>query len=565
MYSDCSKDPTLVFETHAEVSLPHSDSGLGDEPASCMFNGAEMEPGSRGPDGLRGILCTLSPEAKAQESLADSDLLKPASSISSISQSNKGINVKEILKSLVAAPLDVGESGPEPAAYPENQVLKRETQAMMPMQFHSFDRSVVVPAKKPGSMAVNTVVTSGSSMASSGSTPNIFTAASATPKSMINTTGATEPAASSCSSSSSFVNGATSKNLPAVQTVGPMPEDTMENMSITAKLERALEKVAPLLREIFVDFAPFLSRTLLGSHGQELLIEGLVCMKSSTSVVELVMLLCSQEWQNSIQKNAGLAFIELINEGRLLCHAMKDHIVRVANEAEFILNRQRAEDVHKHAEFESNCAQYAMDRREEEKMCDHLISAAKHRDRVTANQLKQKIINILTNKHGAWGVLTHSQLHDFWRLDYWEDDLRRRRRFVRNPFGSTHLDISCKSLEDYGHEEEDVLKGRKSFRGHAAVSQSPEAELMLEGEDDAISLLQEKDMDNLAGPVLMSTPAQLVAPVLVARGTLSITTSEIYFEVDEEDPAFKRTDPRKNGPKPQGMCLILKIQPVQIF
>jgi len=46
--------------------------------------------------------------------------------------------------------------------------------------------------------------------------------------------------------------------------------------SITAKLERALEKVAPLLREIFVDFAPFLSRTLLGSHGQELLIEGTV-------------------------------------------------------------------------------------------------------------------------------------------------------------------------------------------------------------------------------------------------------------------------------------------------
>nr|XP_037842875.1 neurobeachin-like [Chlorocebus sabaeus] len=86
---------------------------------------------------------------------------------------------------------------------------------------------------------------------------------------------------------------------------------------------------------------------------------------------------------------------------------MKDHIVRVANEAEFILNRQRAEDVHKHAEFESQCAQYAADRREEEKMCDHLISAAKHRDHVTANQLKQKILNILTNKHGAWGAVSH--------------------------------------------------------------------------------------------------------------------------------------------------------------
>ncbi|KAG7254668.1 hypothetical protein CRUP_020190, partial [Coryphaenoides rupestris] len=60
----------------------------------------------------------------------------------------------------------------------------------------------------------------------------------------------------------------------------------------------------------------------------------------------------SQEWQNSIQKNAGLAFIELVNEGRLLSHTMKDHLVRVANEAEFILSRQRAEDIHKHAEFE---------------------------------------------------------------------------------------------------------------------------------------------------------------------------------------------------------------------
>ena len=37
---------------------------------------------------------------------------------------------------------------------------------------------------------------------------------------------------------------------------------------------------------------------------------------------------------------------------RLLSHAMKDHLVRVANEAEFILNRQRVEDVQKHGEFE---------------------------------------------------------------------------------------------------------------------------------------------------------------------------------------------------------------------
>uniref|UniRef100_A0A673TBE5 Neurobeachin n=1 Tax=Suricata suricatta TaxID=37032 RepID=A0A673TBE5_SURSU len=539
--------PTPGEDIQLESSIPHTDSGIGEEQVASILNGAELEAGP-GPDAMCELLSTLSSEVKkSQESLTEnpSELLKPAPSISSISQT-KGINVKEILKSLVAAPVEIAECGPEPIPYPD-PALKREAQAILPMQFHSFDRSVVVPVKKPppGSLAVTTVgaAAAGSGLPA-GSTSNIFAATGATPKSMINTTGAVDSGSSSSSSSSSFVNGATSKNLPAVQTVAPMPEDSAENMSITAKLERALEKVAPLLREIFVDFAPFLSRTLLGSHGQELLIEGLVCMKSSTSVVELVMLLCSQEWQNSIQKNAGLAFIELINEGRLLCHAMKDHIVRVANEAEFILNRQRAEDVHKHAEFESQCAQYAADRREEEKMCDHLISAAKHRDHVTANQLKQKILNILTNKHGAWGAVSHSQLHDFWRLDYWEDDLRRRRRFVRNAFGSTHAEALLKAAVEYGTEE-DVLKSRKAFRSQAIVNQNAETELMLEGDDDAVSLLQEKEIDNLAGPVVLSTPAQLIAPVVVAKGTLSITTTEIYFEVDEDDPAFKKIDTKR--------------------
>nr|XP_046150351.1 neurobeachin-like isoform X3 [Oncorhynchus gorbuscha] len=559
-YPDQSKEPpTPVEELHIERGcLPHTDSGIGEEQMASVLNGADLDASGPGrADAMSSLLGSLSSgEKHSQESLLEPpglEVLRTTSSISSISHSN--INVRRILKSLVAGPVEGVEPGPEPLPYPDLAVQRETHSPMLPMQFHSFDRSVVVPVKKPppGSLAVNTVGHASSSSLATGSTPNIFVAVSNTPKSMINTTGATDSASSSSTSSSSFVNGATSKNLPAVQPVAPMPEDTVENMSITTKLERALEKVAPLLREIFVDFAPFLSRTLLGSHGQELLIEGLVCMKSSTSVVELVMLLCSQEWQNSIQKNAGLAFIELINEGRLLCHAMKDHIVRVANEAEFILNRQRAEDVHKHAEFESNCAQYTADRREEEKMCDHLISAAKHRDHVTANQLKQKILNILTNKHGAWGSLAQSQLNDFWRLDYWEDDLRRRRRFVRNPFGSTHLDIPCKMLDDYGSKEDELVKSKKGFHSQTVANQSPETDLMLDGDDDTASLLQEKEMDNLAapflprlfvsrGPVVLSTPAQLVAPVIVARGMLSITTTEIYFEVDEDDPSFKLLD-----------------------
>ena len=71
-----------------------------------------------------------------------------------------------------------------------------------------------------------------------------------------------------------------------------------------------------------------------------------------TSAISLVMLLCSQEWQISLQKHAGLAFIELVNEGRLLSHSARDHMVKVANEAEHILNKLRAEDANKHEAFQ---------------------------------------------------------------------------------------------------------------------------------------------------------------------------------------------------------------------
>ena len=179
------------------------------------------------------------------------------------------------------------------------------------------------------------------------------------------------------------------------------------NVSITAKLEKALTTVAPFLRDIFVEFSQILSKVIVGSHGQELISSGLSALRQSSSVIELVMLLCSQEWQTSLQKHAGLSFIELVNEGRLLTHASKDHIVRVANEADFILNRMRADDVKKHAEFEQLCAQTSQERKEEEVICEHLISAARKRDHYYAIKLRDKILNLITDKQGCWFDAVH--------------------------------------------------------------------------------------------------------------------------------------------------------------
>ncbi|CAF1562019.1 unnamed protein product, partial [Rotaria sp. Silwood1] len=173
------------------------------------------------------------------------------------------------------------------------------------------------------------------------------------------------------------------------------------SMNITEKLERALSNIAPFLRDIFIEFSHILTKTLVGSHGQELLPNGLHALKQTASVVELVML--------------------LFNEGRLLSHASKDHVVKVANEADFILNRMRADDIRKASEFEQLSAQTTVERKSEE------------------------------------------------QLYPWEDDLRRRRRLIRNPNGSIHNEATQKSsfngINDdiiiYFIQEENLLKQLK--------------------------------------------------------------------------------------------------------
>uniref|UniRef100_A0A672PHL4 LPS responsive beige-like anchor protein n=1 Tax=Sinocyclocheilus grahami TaxID=75366 RepID=A0A672PHL4_SINGR len=389
-----------------------------------------------GPDAVSEALYTLSSEVRRGQDVTD------------INNKGKNVNVKDILRSLVSAPSD--DIIVDPSLIPPGFLSAvGDASRDQSVQFHSFDRSVVVAPKRMGGAP----------------SPGMSTVSAA----------ASVPSATAASS------GGTPVNSVSVVSAGETVESTESAPGdISERLEHALEKAAPLLREIFVDFAPFLSRTLLGSHGQELLIEGtsLVCMKSSSSVVELVMLLCSQEWQNSIQKNAGLAFIELVNEGSLLIILQAKLLTRLVL---FCL--------------QSQCAQYAAEKRDEEKMCDHLIRAAKYRDHVTSTQLIQKIVNILTDKHGAWGCSAFSRPREFWRLDYWEDDLRRRRRFIRNLFGSTHSEATLKAAAEHG-------------------------------------------------PVNLSTSAQLVAPAVVVKGTLSITAQELYFEVDEEDPSFKNIDPK---------------------
>uniref|UniRef100_A0AC35TY91 DUF4704 domain-containing protein n=1 Tax=Rhabditophanes sp. KR3021 TaxID=114890 RepID=A0AC35TY91_9BILA len=174
---------------------------------------------------------------------------------------------------------------------------------------------------------------------------------------------------------------------------------------LTDKLKKSLDSSAPLLREIINDFRSFLQKNLVGTHGQEILNDerAMALFKNANgSVVEIVMLLCSQEWQTSLQKHAGLALMECLTESRLMAQATKEHILRVATEADFILNRLRAEDVSKHTAFEKEADVKLNEKKSQEKVFDHMIKSARRRETLIATKMLENMKNMLVSHSGKF-------------------------------------------------------------------------------------------------------------------------------------------------------------------
>ncbi|CAI5445927.1 unnamed protein product [Caenorhabditis angaria] len=326
--------------------------------------------------------------------------------------------------------------------------------------------------------------------------------------------------------------------LSKLSALPPVKQTTERREYLTTKLQTALESCAPLLREMMSDFRGYLQKTLLGTHGQEIMNDGKVLetlRNRNSSVIELVMLLCSQEWQTSLQKHAGLAFIELVNEGRLMAHATRDHVLRVANEADFILNRLRAEDVSKHAYFENETREQLSARHEEYSRCDLLIVSGRLRDSINAGRLLEKMSAILSEPGDSQSI------DQFWKLDVWEDDSRRRKRFVPNPIGTKHEEATAgeKIAEEPKESPEEKL--RKILKGLSAYKPS--------GANVTNELVDESDIEKWANEVdptpssqsaCFSTFAKLIAPGIVVPGTLSVTATDLFFDADEEHPLYKR-------------------------
>ncbi len=131
-------------------------------------------------------------------------------------------------------------------------------------------------------------------------------------------------------------------------------------------------------------------------------------------------------------------------------------------------------------------------------------------------------------------------------MDMWEDNTRRHRRLIRNPHGSTHPEATLMAAIEHGETDDVIEQAKQALHSQLAGGRRFDSQVS-EFEEDSASLQDEKDVEletELEGPVVYSTPASLIAPCVVAKGTLSITSSEMYFEVDEDEPVYKELDPK---------------------
>jgi hypothetical protein len=197
----------------------------------------------------------------------------------------------------------------------------------------------------------------------------------------------------------------------------------------------------------------------------------------------------------------------------------------------------RADDIRKSSEFEQLCVQTSLERKEEEKLCDHFINASRQRYQTIASRLEEKYLSTMINNKIDY--LNSSR--PFWKLDLWEDDLRRRRRLIRNSNGiiydgeikkviSTNDDMMAVVFKD-----EYLLKQLKQ--------QKTQHFLQTNNDEDDLSQVDEKDLDqDFSGPIRYATECWLICGTNTIRGTLAITHNALLFDTNEEDENFQKLD-----------------------
>ena len=67
----------------------------------------------------------------------------------------------------------------------------------------------------------------------------------------------------------------------------------------------------------------------------------------------------------------------------------------------------------------------------------------------------------------------------------------------------------------------------------------------LDEEEIAEMILEERSLArDVSGHVIFTSSCHLIAPCVVAPGTLTVTSEALFFTVDEENPEYQKLDPK---------------------
>ncbi len=203
----------------------------------------------------------------------------------------------------------------------------------------------------------------------------------------------------------------------------------------------------------------------------------------------------------------------------------------MANEADFILNRMRADDIRKSDEFEQLCNQTNNERKQEENLSDHFITSSRQRYERNALRLKEKFLSQMINDQVNY--LNDACL--FWKLDPWEDDLRRRRRLITDFNGNSH-EQSLENLSMKEINDEDMITTVLKEESLLKQLKQQKTQNFLQDENEDLSQIDERDSEqDFSGPIRYSTECLLINGILPIQGILAITNNSLLFDASDDE------------------------------
>ena len=192
----------------------------------------------------------------------------------------------------------------------------------------------------------------------------------------------------------------------------------------------------------------------------------------------------------------------------------------------------RADDIRKSEEFEQLCSQTGNERKQEEKHSDHFITASRQRYEKNALRLKEKYLSQMMKDQINY-------LNDacfFWKLDPWEDDLRRRRRLITDPNGNSH-ERALENLSLKESNDEDILTTilKEESLLKQLKQQQQKIHNFLQDENEDLSQIDERDLEqDFSGPIRYSTECLLINGILPIQGILAITSNSLLFNANDD-------------------------------